>query len=1497
MTGRDAVKAGLSTFPELFEAQARRDPDAVAVVCADGRLTYGELDARADRLAGALAARGAGPEAVVALALPPSVGLVVAQVAVLKSGAAYLPVDPDLPADRIAFMMADAAPVCVVADPETALRDFTAPVPLVSVDAAGDAAPVPPRPANPAYVIYTSGSTGRPKGVVVTHEGLADLVATQRERLGTGPHTVVLGFASVSFDVAFWDLCRALLSGGRLVVVPAELRVPGRDLCDYAHAHGVTLMDLPPALLSALPPGCDLPAGATLIVGGERVHPDVVARWSPGRPMFNAYGPTETTVNATTGRCDPAETAVVPIGVPDPGTRAHVLDAALRPVPPGTPGELYLGGAGLARGYLRRPGLTAERFVADPFGPPGARLYRTGDLVRQQDDGRLVFLGRTDDQVKIRGYRVELGEVETALAGHADVRHAAVVAAGERLVGYVVPGTGRDVEAERDHVGEWLELHETLSAEAADGGLEENFSGWDSSYDGRPIPVAEMRSWQASTVDRIRSLAPRRVLEIGVGTGLLLSKVAPHCETYWGLDLSPLAIANLRREVDAVPALAGRVELRAQPAHDLSGLPTGFFDTVVINSVAQYFPSARYLVDVLRSAVDLLAPGGAVFLGDLRNLRLLRHLRTAVELGRRGADADPAEVLAAVDRAVERESELLLDPDLFPALAQVVTGIGDVELFTRRGAEHNELTRHRYDAVLRKGSPSDPAPEAVLRWGIDVDSRDFLAAWLGEWRPTRVRVTGVPNARLAGEVAATRALAGGDVAAAVVALVTAPAAPDPEEFPALGADLGYAVALTWTGDADDGRLDVVFDTGRAAGRYLPAGPVPPVPDRYANHPAGHREAAALEAALRAHLRGTLPEYMVPARIVVLDRFPLLPSGKVDRGALPAPQDPAGGAGGAPSTPVEEVLCGLFAEVLGVSSVGVGDDFFDLGGHSLLATRLILAVRAATGVELSVRTVFEARTVAGLAAHVGTGTGDGPARPVLRRVVPRPEGVPLSFAQQRLWFLDRLEGASATYNVPWVVRLSGDLDVAALRAALRDVVDRHEALRTVFPARDGVPWQRVLDTADVGPLLTARAVAVSDVDGAVTGSVRAPFDLSARVPVRADLLVLGPTEHVFVLVAHHIACDGWSLAPLWRDLAAAYAARAAGDAPQWTPLPVRYVDYTLWQRDLLAGGVLAPHLEYWRRALAGLPERLDLPVDRSYPRVASYRGEQFTFEWDADLHAGLATLARAASVSVFMVVQAALAALLTRLGAGTDIPLGSPVAGRADRALDDLVGFFVNTVVLRVDTSGDPTFRELLARVREVNLDAFAHQDVPFERLVEELNPARSLSHHPLFQVMIAGQNNVAEDVNVPGLTVTELPVATGMSKFDLAVSVTERRGDGAEPAGVAGLAEFSSDVFDRSTVDGIVDRLGSLLRGVVADPDRRLGSVDLLRAGEAGILAGWAGSTVDPVAVTFPAVFAARVAERPDAVAVVFEDESVTYGELSSRVNRLARWLAGHDVG
>ncbi|UFS99920.1 non-ribosomal peptide synthetase [Nocardia huaxiensis] len=1512
--GGSAVPA--VTVPELFARQVRRTPDAVALESGTRRLTYRELDQRAETLAARLMAHGLGPDTVAAVALPRSPELIVALLAVLKAGGCYLAIDPAYPSDRNGYILADARPVLILTDAVTDTPDVLPGnrIPRVLLDAeSADTAAAPAssgtRPQHLAYLVYTSGSTGLPKAVAVSHRNIVNLVA------GTAwsdAHHRVLMQSSVSFDASTYEIWVPLVRGGTVVVAP-----PGRTgidtIAEQVRTHRVTALFLTTVLFNMLVEQSPetLAALREVWTGGEGVSARIFGRAVTAAPrtrLVHVYGPTETTTFATSyphpghGHDDD-----VPIGMPLGNVRVFVLDQGLRPVPVGVVGELWISGDGVTRGYRGRPGLTAGRFVANPFGDRGSRMYRSGDLVRWTAAGAIEYVGRVDDQVKVRGFRIEPGEVEAVLRAHPAVAQAAVVArtgtaadAGKQLVGYVVfdpeAALRREAEPDADLVAQWHQVYDDLYTgsevyvpDQGELALGSDFSGWNSSYTGEPIPLAQMLEWQSAVVDRIRALAPRRVLEIGVGSGLLLARLAPECETYWGTDFSGATIANLRRRLAGAGDWADRVELLVRAADETEGLPENHFDTIVVNSVVQYFPNAAYLVDVIDQAMRLLKPGGSLYLGDIRNHALLREFVTGVRLQDPTAPSDLDALRALLRRDMLVDKELLLAPEFFTALAQRSADIAAVDIRLKRGASINELTCYRYEVVLRKGPVAVRSLAGVER--IDYSGHTAMERHLTEVRPETVRFAAVPHAGLAPDVAAARAL---DTAADLAEIRSAAAAstPDaltPEELHALAARCGYTALVTWS--TVPGAMDVVF-TGPDADTVclgdLFAGTADRSPGAYASDPG----AVERLAQVRRFVAERLPEFMVPAAIVVVDRFPLTPNGKLDRAALPAPDFEAGAAYLAPRTDRERTLTELFAEVLGLDRVGIDDGFFALGGHSLLATRLVSRIRSALGVEVPIRTVFEATTVRELAERLDdTALVRIPLRPV-----PRPAAVPLSFAQRRLWFIHRFEGPSATYNMPMVVRLTGSVDPGALAGAVQDVVCRHESLRTIFGETDGIPVQLVLPAAGVE--VPVQVAEVGDPAAAVAAAVRHPFDLAHEIPLRASIFRRGDTETTLVLLMHHIAGDGWSFGPLVRDLVDAYAARLAGRATPLPELPVQYVDYTLWQQELLgaendATSLLARQLDYWRNELTGLPDLLALPTDRPRPPVASHRGDTLELTIDADLRAAVRALAEHSGATPAMVLQAALAVLLSKLGAGRDIPIGSPIAGRTDAALDELVGFFVNTWILRVGLAPDDSFAAVLAQVRRKALAAYANQDAPFERMVELLNPVRSAAYNPLFQVSFAFQNNAVPDIGFPGAAVTLLPVATGTARFDLWFNIID------DPEQWHGYVEYATDLFDADTVRALVDRYLTLLRRVTTDPGLALSAVNLLEDAELQRLhTDWDGlAPATSAETTVVSLFEEQVRRTPDAVALVSGTTQLTYGEVADRARTLAGALAARGAG
>ncbi|WP_067571788.1 non-ribosomal peptide synthetase, partial [Nocardia acidivorans] len=1132
-------RSGSPLFGQLLTAAVESAADAIAIRFnptgdpADQReIDYRDLDARSSQLARELIDRGVGPGDMVAIGITRSIESVLAVWAIAKTGAAYVPVDPAYPPDRIEHLLTDSGAVLGLTTREhrAALGTATYWIELDDPVRAEQIAAHPAHPISyadrvrplteqhPAYVIYTSGSTGKPKGVVVTHTGLAGLVAAEREHYDVTADSRVLHVCSPSFDVSVLELLLAFTSGATLVIAPAGV-FGGVELAELLSRERVSHVLITPGALESVDPA-GLTELSTVVVAGDKFGPELVSRWATGeRSFYNGYGPTEATILATSSApLLPGEP--VTIGSAVPGVGAFVLDARLRPVPDGVVGELYLSGPALAQGYNRRPGLTAERFVASPFGEatgvPGARLYRTGDLVKRTESGVIEYLGRSDFQVKIRGLRIELGEIDNALTAHPDVDYAATL--------------------------------------------------------GKTLP-------------------------------------------------------------------SGAVAL-----------------------VSYVLPST-------------------------------------------GTTLDTAE----------------------------------------------------------------------------------LAAFIGE---------------------------------------------------------------------------------------------------------------------------SLPAYMVPAAIVLLDEIPLTPVGKLDRNALPEPVFAARDFR-APATPTEEAVAQVFATLLIPDSpdarVGADDDFFELGGNSLLAAQAAARIGTALDVRVPVHVLFEASTVAALAQRLDGETAPAASGPALGSL-PRPDRIPLSFAQQRMWFLNRFDPDSAVDNIPLAVRLSGAIDIEALRAAARDLVARHEVLRTIYPEVDGEGYQLVLPVDDPR---AAPELAVVDIDAAeiphrVAEIVGAGFDVTAAPPIRLRLLRIAPQEHVLVATVHHISGDGVSMGPMARDLVTAYAERVNGREPAWTPLDVHYADYAVWQRATLGSeddpeSLLAQQISYWRATLDDLPDELVLPSDRPRPAVASYRGGTYGFRIGDQVYAAARRLAESRNTTLFMVVHSALAILLARLSGTRDIAIGTPVAGRGAAELDDLIGMFVNTLVLRTDIDPATSFEDLLKQVRDSDVRAFGHADVPFERLVELLDPARSQARNPLFQVMLAFQNMAPTRLELPGLSVAGADLEIPFAKFDLQLTMQESHDEHGDATGLAAEFSYALDLFDEPTVALFAERFERILAAVAADPGASVGDIALFDAAERQrVVRDWNATGFDleaavglpeGISPTLVSMFDAQAAATPDAIALVFEGERLTYRELQQRANRMARRL------
>lgn len=1470
---RTATPWPAGTVVDLWRVQAGRLPAMPAVRDGDTVWTFAQLDARARGIAAELRRRGAGPECIVAVWLERSPELVAAILGVLHAGAAYLPLDPANPADRLRYMLDDSGAQWVLGR----VRPGGAPAQLwIDLDAIGPApAPaagdLPPviRPETLAYVIYTSGSTGRPKGSEITHAGLVNYLRWAGEAYQVAAGTAAPLHSSIAFDLTVTSLFPPLLAGRPIDIVRESAGPEGlaRSLRAGRRASPVKVTPAHLHLLNDLvPPEEAADLALAFVIGGEQLLPAHVAFWrrhAPHTRLINEYGPTETVVGCCVHEVMDADLAreAIPIGRPIANTRLYVLDGVLEPVPNGVPGELWIGGTGVARGYRFRPELTAERFCPDPYSSsPGARMYRTGDRVVRRADGELEFLGRCDDQFKLRGYRVEPGEIEAALALHPAVKEASVLLREDRpgdarLVAYVAAVTeaaasvAEEVrERERwqeEHVDQWrLMFEENYRRPGVGEDPTFNIVGWNSSYDGGPMPAAEIREWLDGTVAQLRAGAPRRVLEIGSGSGLILFALAPGCTEYLALDFSAAAVDTVGR-IAAERGLTS-VHVRQAGAGDFRGVAPGSFDLTVINSVIQYFPGPDHLLRVLRGAIAATAPGGRVFVGDVRSLALLPAYHASVQFHRAAGDVTREELSSRVRRQLAREEELVVDPGFFANLRADEPAITAVEFRVRSGHSVNELTKFRYDVVLHIGGPRPgEAGAGAPRFALSAPVAEALEGDL----QVLAWVEGAGGAATVGEF--------------------------------------REVLRRRAGGRAPGRIatDSVADAPRSLGPVT-------------NQPLQAKLARKLVPRLKEHLKGRMPDYMIPSAFVLLERLPLTVNGKVDRRALPAPVDEpeaAGAAYVAPRGAEEEMLAAIWSDLLGVPRVGMDDDFFDLGGHSLLAAQLVARIRAVAGVDLALATLFERPTIADLAPLLAGGRTARADEPAITAGA-ADDLAPLSFSQERLWFLEKRVPGQRTYHVPVLLRLRGNLDLPALTQALGGLRERHASLRTVFSEVKGQGRQRALPcTPFTLPEDDLRAVpAPGRLGEALARAGRLagqPFDFARGPLLRAALYRLDDTDWLLLIATHHIVSDGWSISVAVRETAELYAAARAG-RPAALPAPVlQYSDYARWLRAWMRDDVLAARLAYWREALAD-PPLLELPTDHVRPAILSGRGHRLPFALPARTTERLNELARDHGATLFMVVLAAFSAWLRRESGQDDLVVGTSVANRQRRELEPLVGFFVNTLALRQDTSASRTFADLVAQTRRTCLQAYAHQDVPFEAVVEAVAPRRDLSRTPLFQVALVLLNLPPADFRLDGLVITEESLPADTSKFELMLLLQEG------PEGIRGAWEFSTDLFTAETVARFGRHLAVLADAAARAPATALDALPLQPAAEVRRqLELWndaarLASPAEGVATSFEAV-AARHAHDP---AVIQGDVAWTYAELNERANRLAWHLRGVGI-
>ena len=1509
-----------SHLHQLVEAQVAHTPDAVAVQFEHQYLTYEGLNSKANQLARQLRKVGVGPEKLVGVLAERSLEMVSALLGVLKSGAAYIPLEPDHPAERLSRIVSSAAPAAVLIQERFRERLLANVSGVIALDCDLDAlSALDPgnltsvelggTPRGLAYVIYTSGSTGEPKGAMNEHTSVVNRLTWMQRRYGLASEDRVLQKTPFGFDVSVWEFFWPLMTGAQLVVArPGGHRDPAylRNLIEET---GITTLHFVPSMLQVFvtqsaPGWC--PSIRHIVCSGEELTADLARKCLdrfPEARLSNLYGPTEAAVDVTAWECTAQGSSFdgVPIGRPIENIQMYVLDRNMSLVPVGVEGELHIGGIGVGRGYLHSPDLTAERFVSDPFSQSaGARLYKTGDLARWRRDGTLEYLGRNDHQVKLRGFRIELGEIEAQLRQYSEVRQAVVVANGSRgadkqLVAYLEVDVGRlkQLAGERRSsadrvIDQWAKLYDGTYAS---GPAMPSFVGWKSSYTGEPIPEPQMSEWVSHTVERIRTLKPRRVLEVGCGVGLLLQHLAPECHVYDATDISSRAIERLRAWTSHRQDLK-HVNLKCCSALDMPSVSDDRYDTVILNSVVQYFPDTDYLRAVLAQIVSRLAPSGHIFIGDVRHFGLLRVFHSSVQLAKAPDGMTVGQLKDAVIRAMDLEKELVVSPEWFVRSRALLPSIGSVQVHLKRGHSDNELTRYRYDVVLQ-ASPIRylSVSRKVLNVGNRRLSRDLIADRL----------------IFSSERTHTAQMLRNQISA------TPPEGEDPEVFWRAGEDHGSEVRISWAEELGTGNFNVEYvQSSNGDGMEEPGqqklSVVPPSASPvYASDPFGKSLIKNLVSGIRDRLRTTLPSYMIPAAFVVLETFPVSQNGKLDRRALPAPrssdhlireyQPPVGR--------VEELIASIWVELLHIDRVSRLDNFFELGGHSLLAVQLAEKLRV-EGYPTSFSRVLETPILAEFSKDLTPTAGavesqnaseseSIPQRELDLVANKIPGGAknvqsihPLTAMQRGILFHHMLSsGAGDIYVLPSLLTISSYEHLLNFIVGLERVVERHEILRTAFF------WEGLAQPVQV----VARNAPLQIEELILSGQGSATEELEARMKPFAEMLDLArpplmgvqwardpaASDRCYVLLhLHHLICDNNSLEMMLTEVLEFMQGRGHA-LPQSMPFGA-YVAQSL-SRSLVDDGS-----EYFRAKLADVREPT---VAFGIAEVSEHAGEisQINATLDPTLTERIRAQARALGVGSAALFHAAWALVLAHITARSDVVFGSVLMAQwpSGMGIQRMLGPLINTLPLRVRLA-DVSVEDLVRSVQTEIIQLLGQEHVSLA-VAQRCSGIEGTS--PLFGALL-NYRHVSSDAQfwVSGGPVMLLRTKS-WTNYPLTLSIDDRAGE------YSLVLDAYQPIDPEQVMRYVTTALEAMVYSLETDAGKPALMLSVLPESERRYLLSDVNATDRnfPDTVQVQELFEEQVERSPDAAAIVCGTKTLTYHCLNERADRLARMLVKWGSG
>uniref|UniRef100_UPI00047D5D9F non-ribosomal peptide synthetase n=1 Tax=Clostridium akagii TaxID=91623 RepID=UPI00047D5D9F len=1471
------------TIQELFENQVEKTPNNIALVFKDKQMTYKELNEKANSLARVLRKSGVDKEKIVGILVQKSTKMIIAMLGVLKAGGAYLPIDPDYPIDRIEYMLQDSgASVLLTQGKKYEIKGYNGEtIDLQSsnlFEENKENLPIASKATNLAYIIYTSGTTGKPKGVMISHLGVSNLKVLFKNEMQICEGDRILQFASFSFDASVWEITMALLNGAQLNIPQKETTMNYIKFQDYLNSNKITVATLPPAYLNSLD-STEVKTLRLLITAGSSIDKKLLNKWSNKVKYINAYGPTEVTICSSIWHYNDnvAKLDAVPIGKPINNLRTYIVDENNNLAPIGVEGEICVSGDSLARGYLNREEITKERFVEDPFRP-GNTMYKTGDFGRWLKDGNIEYLGRIDSQVKIRGFRIELGEIQNLLNQCNEVKESVVLARQDssrelKLVAYIVVNDDKCTKNEDMQ--------------------KQQISEWKSSYTGKNIKNEEMQEWIKFTIDRILSLKPNSLLEIGCGSGMLIFGIADKFKKYHGTDISNKAIEYVRNVIGKKENIKDKVTLIRSSAEDFSKIKENDFDTVIINSVIQYFPNIHYLINVIKDSISKINGRGVIFLGDIRNYSLLKAFYTSISIYQLSNDTQIDLLKNRIVKSVLNEKELTINPMFFYALKQSLSQITHVEIRYKRGNSHNELTKFRYDAILHINSEIDPVikdeVDTAIDWSSNRLSVDAINNILVEEKPKILKVKNVPNARLAEVLKQEKILANGKYFKNIGELNKAVNnelynnGVEPEEFFKINNE-DYITEVIWAGDGNDRYYNVIFmdkamytkENNYALPSWQDSNTLSCDWGKYCNNPVKGKLEKKLLLKIKSYLKSKLPAYMLPSSYIRVEKMPLTLNGKIDIKALSKIDDTnvMQQEYEAPRNETEKNLVNIWEKVLERKTIGINEDFFDLGGHSLKALIAISEMKMKLEIDIDVGDIFNNPTIKMLSKLVEK---LDKKQYIKIKKAEEKKYYKASSAEKRIYTLWEINKNSVEYNIPMIVEIKEKMDKDKVEEVLNSLISRHEALRTSFEIIDGEILQKVLKQWKLD--FKYKELYKKDIKKEIGDFIK-PFSLAKAPLLRSELIKTEENNYIFLLDFHHIIFDGVSNVVIMDEFKRLYRGDKLGE------VEFQYKDYSEWQNGLEEKEKVKDQEAYWVNRFKGEIPILNLITDYERPIIRKLEGNKISFTVSEKLTSKINYMARETGTTLYMVLLSALNILLSKYSSQEDIIVGTAEAGRAKAEFRNVVGMFVNTVALRNYPNGNKTYRKFLEEVKKNTINDLKNSEYQFEDLIGKLNIERDVSRNPLFDVMFTVENMSINNEN----DVIELK--SNLVKFDLSLIVVEKEDT------INFDLEYSTSLFKKETIERMINHYKNILKIITTNADIKISEIEVLTVEENNRILYQFNNTKEEYSKgkNINELFEEQVERTPNNIAVVFGNEQLTYKELNERANSLARVLKEKGV-